>query len=280
MRYCTQYLLYPLFISLYFVSSFGFPHATPAENILKRQATWNRIPGGLQSITDGSAASTVVWGLIDSKIYRYTGPFSNPNGSPWLQIPGALSQISAGAGGNIWGLTSDSRIWRYTGDNSNSPWAQVTGALDSISVGRIDNIWGIFQGGVFRCTNCGSSPAPWVPIPGPAGVNLSQVSVAADATVWGVSADQRIWRYTGTGSSPWASVSGGLDLISVGSSTNVWGLFRGGIWRYTGGPDGSNPWVPIAGPASGGLTDLGVGSDGSVWGVNSTDQSIWQWSGN
>ncbi|KAK6966592.1 Tectonin 1 [Favolaschia claudopus] len=266
MRYSTGYLLYPLFLSLNFVSSFGFPHATPAENILKRQATWNRIPGGLQFITDGSEASTVVWGLVDSKIYRYTGPFSNPNGSPWLQIPGALSQISAGAGSSIWGLTSDSDtlIWRYTGDNSASPWAPVSGALDSISVGRADNVWGVFEGGIWRCTNGGSGAAPWVQIPGPTGVNLSQ----------------RIWRYTGTGSSPWASVSGGLDLISVGSSTNVWGLFRGGIWRYTGGPDGSNPWIPIAGPASGGLTDLGVGSDGSVWGVNSTDQSIWQWTGN
>ncbi|KAK7008429.1 hypothetical protein R3P38DRAFT_2375054, partial [Favolaschia claudopus] len=95
--------------------------------------------------------------------------------------PGSESQISAGAGGNIWGLTSDTRIWSYTSDNSNSPWAQFSGTFDSISVGRANNVWGVFKGEIWRCTNGGSGAAPWVQLHGPTGVNLSQ-------TVWGVSA--------------------------------------------------------------------------------------------
>ncbi|MGW4423896.1 tectonin domain-containing protein, partial [Streptosporangium sp. NPDC004631] len=40
----------------------------------------------------------------------------NNDASPWVQIPGALSDIGAASDGTVWGVNSGGDIFRYTGD--------------------------------------------------------------------------------------------------------------------------------------------------------------------
>jgi hypothetical protein len=56
-----------------------------------------------------------------------------------------------------------------------------------------------------------------VRIPGP----LKYVSVASDGTVWGVNANDMIYRRDGN---YWTQIPGRLKQISVGSSSRVWGV--------------------------------------------------------
>lgn len=54
-----------------------------------------------------------MWGVnAAGNIYRYT----NNDANPWVQIPGALTDIGAAADGTVWGVNSAGNIYRYTGD--------------------------------------------------------------------------------------------------------------------------------------------------------------------
>ncbi|BCM65228.1 hypothetical protein EASAB2608_00562 [Streptomyces sp. EAS-AB2608] len=54
-----------------------------------------------------------MWGVNSGgNIYRFT----NNDASPWVQIPGGLSDIGAGVDGTVWGVNSAGNIYRYTGD--------------------------------------------------------------------------------------------------------------------------------------------------------------------
>ncbi|WP_399010705.1 tectonin domain-containing protein [Streptomyces sp. EAS-AB2608] len=60
-----------------------------------------------------AGSRTSVWGVNSGgNIYRFT----NNDASPWVQIPGGLSDIGAGVDGTVWGVNSAGNIYRYTGD--------------------------------------------------------------------------------------------------------------------------------------------------------------------
>jgi Tectonin domain len=106
---------------------------------------------------------------------------------------------------------------------------------------------------------------PWTSVHGA----LKYVSVGADGTVWGVNADDKIYRWNG-GSGVWDPISGALKQISVGSAANVWGVNKNDkIYRWNG-----SSWTQI----SGALKHVSIAGDGSVWGVNKDDK-IYRWNG-
>jgi len=98
----------------------------------------------------------------------------------------------------------------------------------------------------------------WQQIPG----GLSNISAAADGSVWGVNSAGNIYQYVG-GSAVWQQVPDGLSVVAVGGAANIWGVNNAGnIYQYVGG---SAVWNRVPG----GLSDISVASDGTVWGVNS-----------
>jgi len=100
------------------------------------------------------------------------------------------------------------------------------------------------------------SGPPWTNIPG----SLKHVSVGADGAVWGVNANDNIYRRDGGG---WTPIPGSLKQISVGNASNVWGVnANDNIYRWDGGG-----WTPIPGS----LKHVSVASSGAVWGVNAND---------
>jgi Tectonin domain len=93
------------------------------------------------------------------------------------------------------------------------------------------------------------------------GGSLKHVSVAADGTVWGVNANDNIFRRDGD---TWTRISGALKQVSVGAASSVWGVNADDkIFQFNGGG-----WTQVAGR----LKHVSVAADGSVYGVNSQDE--------
>jgi virginiamycin B lyase len=169
----------------------------------------------------------------------------------WEYLPGpAMTQVSIGADGTVWGLENTlNNVRRWNG----SGWEVIPGQLKQISVGSAQNIWGVNNANqIFRRVGDG-----WQRMPGA----LTQVSAAADGTVWGVTDAGNIYQWTG---SAWQHVPGQLKHISVGSAQHVWGVnFSDIIFRRNG-----SAWESLGGY----LKQVSVNADGDMWGVNAADQ--------
>jgi len=106
--------------------------------------------------------------------------------------------------------------------------------------------------------------AGWTQMPG-AAVN---VSAAADGTAWVVNRAGNIYQWTGA---DWRQVSGSLTQVSVGSANLVWGVNANDqIFRWLGG----DSWEQITGAA----VNVSVAADGAVW-IVSRNGNIYQWTG-
>ena len=105
--------------------------------------------------------------------------------------------------------------------------------------------------------------ASWTQMPG----SLAQVSVGSATQMWGVQANQQIWRWNGSG---WTQIPGYLVCVSVGSDATVWGVNANQqIYRRDG-----DDWTLIPGT----LVQISVGSATNVWGVNASDR-VYRWNG-
>lgn len=95
---------------------------------------------------------------------------------------------------------------------------------------------------------------------------LTQISVGADGTAWGVNGSEQVFRYNSSSQS-WQQQSGiTLSVLAVGSSSAVWGLNSvGNIYQYNSST-GTWNYVP------GNLSRIAVGADGDVWGLNRYSQ--------
>ena len=107
-----------------------------------------------------------------------------------------------------------------------------------------------------------NSPGPtWQQAPG----SLSQISVGADGTVWGLNSAGQPFMFNPQ-TQTWQQAPGLLTQVTVASSGVVWGLNAAGqIYRYDPSTQG---WDQIPGI----LSQIAVGSDGDVWGMNSSSQ--------
>ena len=94
---------------------------------------------------------------------------------------------------------------------------------------------------------------------------LSQIAVGASGAVWGIDAYGTIYRYD-SNNSTWVSIPGNLTSIAVGADGDVWGLNRyEAIYHFNSQTQG---WTQIPGS----LAQIAVGFDGAVWGLNASQQ--------
>lgn len=168
--------------------------------------------------------------------------------------------------------------WAFTRD-SNGNWTQLgsklvgTGASQASSQGAAvalsgDGSTALLGGPTDSSTSTNLGAAwPFVRtnpvfswIPG----SLTQISVGADGSVWGINEFHQIYSYD-LSTASWTSISGSLSQISVGSSTAVWGINENQqIYHWD---SVHSKWLQIPGS----LVQIAVGADGDVWGLN--DQS-------
>ncbi len=170
----------------------------------------------------------------------------------FTQVPGALTQISVGADGTVWGLNSGGQIFEY---NSGSGWTMIPGGLSRVIVGSASAVWGLNASQEIFSRNVAASS--WTYIPGA----LAQLVVGCDGDVWGLNASQSIYHYNATNQS-WQQVPGTLAQLAVGSDGAVWGINgANAVFRFNNATQNFSE-VP------GTLTQIAVGADGDVWGLD------------
>ena len=104
-----------------------------------------------------------------------------------------MKKISAASDGTVFGLDADTQTFRYVGPPTS--WELVHGNFDTISVRSATQIWASLRGRFWRWVgpNGGGDGGPWLSLKStPAG--LTSVSIAADGTIWGLTADGSIYR--------------------------------------------------------------------------------------
>lgn len=198
-----------------------------------------------------------LWGVDAAQnIYHYSG-----SGTNWTKIQGSLVQVSVGNDGSVWGINAAGNIYHYDGQH---PWTQINGYLTQISVGAGNTICGvnpnIYQyqgnGNWTQMTNKGTDLNN-----NPTTVNLKQVSIASDGTLWAVDGSGGIyWYYNNVwnqmpGNNPsgegFSMTSGSMvQVLSVGGTTGIFALDSAGH-TYTW--EGDNPlcWGGLIDPSSG-----------------------------
>jgi 6-phosphogluconate dehydrogenase (decarboxylating) len=171
----------------------------------------------------------------------------------WQQLNGALSQISVGFDGTVWGLTSAGQISVF---NPHTPaWQPVTGSLTQIAVGSSGCVWGLNAAGqIYRYDFTSQG---WDQVPG----ILSKIAVGSDCDVWGLNSSSQIYHFNAA-TKTWGQIPGALAQLAVGYDGAVWGLNASGqVYRFN---PGTQTWQQVAGT----LTKIAVGADGDVWGIN------------
>ena len=177
----------------------------------------------------------------------------------WQQLPGALSQISVGFDGTVWGINSTGQIYVF---NPHTPaWQPVTGSLTQIAVGSSTAVWGLNAAGqIYRYDFTSQG---WDQVPG----ILSKIAVGADGDVWGMNSSSQVYHFNAA-TKKWAQIPGALAQLAVGYDGAVWGL-NAAHQIFRSNP-GTQNWQQVGGL----LKQVAVGGDGDVWGINSAGQTF------
>jgi phospholipase C len=165
---------------------------------------------------------------------------------------GALTQITVGADGSVWGINASQQIYEFT----NAEWINTPGSLTQIAAGSAGSVWGINNANQSYRWN--SATGQWVNVPG----ELNQIAVGADGDTWGINDQSSIYHFDAA-TQAWTQVPGQLASISVGSAGAVYGLnSSGAIFWYNPGT-GYFQYIP----GTFGFTQISVGVDGDLWAV-------------
>jgi len=158
-------------------------------------------------------------------------------------------------------LDDDDKIYRQSDDGQS--WIEVNGRLEHIDAASENVVYGVDgKDRVYQYTINHHGRTRKVQWPG----SMRQISVGSDDEVWGINANENIYRLDGAS---WTMIPGNLAQISVGSATNVWGVSshlnsQGNVFQY----NNNGGWTHVTGPQ---LTHISVGGDGVVMGVDADD---------
>jgi subtilase family serine protease len=184
----------------------------------------------------------------------------NPQTQTWQQAPGLFSQIAVGASGFVWALNAAGQIYRY--DPTLQSWDRIPGVLSQIAVGSDGDVWGINSSAQVYHFN--SATETWSYIPGA----LAQIAVGYDGAVWGINAAQQIYRFN-PGTQNWQQIPGALKQIAVGADGDVWGINNAGQTYHF------NSLTQRWNNTPGSLAQIAVGSASNVWGIDAAG-AIWR----
>lgn len=209
--------------------------------------TWTPVPAPVAAFKQiVSVDSTTAWALgLDGKTWQW-----KPSG--WVQRGCCVSQISVAADGTMWAVNppDSNRVLRWDG----TTWQVRSGALINIAVGRDGTVWGLGPDTKNYKLTSGFFTSSW----DLKGCCVSQLAVGSDGDLWAVNPpdSNRILHWNG---STWVVVPGGLTQISVGNSSQVWGVSAGHSYHWNG-----STWIQ----GTGTLKQISAASDGTLWGLN------------
>lgn len=179
------------------------------------------VPVQLVSVAVGNA--NTIWGTdVTNRIWRWVPP--GPTGLPtWQRMPGSARQVSVAADGTILGVAPDNIPFRYNA--STGQWTNMPGQVKMIAAGSAQEIWCLgLNTQAFRF-NTGTNA--WDPKPG----YLANISVGADNNVQGAGTETKIYKWDPSTPTSWSVQDGMLQQIAIGSSTVIWGVNSGNLYR-------------------------------------------------
>ncbi len=165
----------------------------------------------------------------DGSLFRLDGGVVyTTEGETWVQIttPEAMSDISAGAAGDLWAVGVSGSIYHYDGVGE---WATEGGPYPkaSISAGEDGTVW-LLDGQVIRAydpTSGSFGAVTWTDPASPVAISVSTRDQA-----WVIDANGQIFQYTEY-ADLWDHVSGlegGVSQVSAASAGDVWLLDSAG----------------------------------------------------
>ncbi|MDR1120705.1 MAG: DUF5010 domain-containing protein [Dysgonamonadaceae bacterium] len=183
-------------------------------------ARWNMASNN-NYLKDLALGGYSAWGITTTgKIVRSAlpnGQASNRNDN-WTTVNGDLNIIDLDANNAmIWGVDDNSDIY-YRNFAATRPWVQVPGKLTSIVVDELFG-WGFAPDGTLKRFSL-QSKSDWKTIPNPH--HLNHLSANCEE-VWGVNADNEVYRISSSGYGEWEFVASGYKDVSVGTNF-VWFL--------------------------------------------------------
>jgi hypothetical protein len=137
---------------------------------------WQQVPGTQIKMKHISVGPYAVWatGLDDAIYFREGVTPTNPTGTGWTKIDGALSQLDINQStGELWGVNVNSAIWYRTGITPTNPkgsgWVNIPGTLSYIACGK-GGVWGTdLNNKVYaraEITNANPTGSAWTVLPG------------------------------------------------------------------------------------------------------------------
>jgi hypothetical protein len=99
-------------------------------------------------------------------------------GLNFVQVPGRLASIAAGADGAVWGLNAAGNVYHY--DATTGLFDPVAGTLTALSVGDGATVWGLNKAGQIYQYN--PNAGHFFQIPG----RLLTIAASATGAVWGL----------------------------------------------------------------------------------------------
>jgi hypothetical protein len=274
---------------------------------------WQLMPGKARDLAIGGNGS--VWASIDGWLSKWDPNQSTWIRQALGQATDHVAVDSNGwpyvvAGNQIWCVPADSAYYAYMfALPGQLPAAGVSDISFSMTGSNTDALLGLLIiGGDGKVYSYNNASQRWDPI----WTKSWAVTVAAtpDTGAW-ISDGQKIW--TSTPRPGWTQLTGLLSNISVGADGSVWGINSQGViykwspaiadWVQSTGsnarviavaPDG-RPWLvnsagqiwrkPDGDPSNGGWQQMpgqaariAIGGDGSVW-ISNAAGSVFKWDG-
>jgi len=173
----------------------------------------------LQKVTLGGFSA---WGIASStgNVVRTSLPSEQKSyvNNSWSRVDGDMKIVDLDANNAmIWAVDENANIY-YRNFAATRPWVQVEGKLTSIVVDELFG-WGFDPQGNLKRFSL-QSKTDWKTIPNPH--HLIKLSANCEE-VWGVNAENEIYRISSSGFGDWELVATGYKDVSVGSNF-VWFL--------------------------------------------------------
>jgi len=181
---------------------------------------WNAASSNnyLKDLTLGGFSA---WGITPTGVVVRSslpeGQASNQNSS-WQVVNGDMTMVDLDANdAMIWSVDDNANIY-YRNFSASKPWVKVDGQLTSIAVDELFG-WGFDPDGSLKRFDL-QNRTNWKTIPNPH--QLIHLSVNC-GEVWGVNAQNEVYRMSSSGYGSWEFVATGYKDVSVGTNF-VWFL--------------------------------------------------------
>ncbi|MDR1682748.1 MAG: DUF5010 domain-containing protein [Candidatus Symbiothrix sp.] len=140
------------------------------------------------------------------------------NNNTWSQIDGNMDMVDLDANNAmIWGVDNQANIY-YRNFAATRPWTKIEGKLTNIAVDELFG-WGFDPDGQLKRFSL-QSKSDWMTVSNPH--NLTKLSANCEE-VWGINAQNEVYRISSSGFGKWEKVADGFKDVSIGSNF-VWFL--------------------------------------------------------